>query len=131
MAKPLGPKSLVIRQAISAHPDKGNKDIAELINDSQDRLDDKIKVTPQEVAMQKQAMKKVRGDATPSAAGKGGGKKGGRPRQAAAEPQATPAQRPASAGPVDLIDRTLELAILCGGLPQLKRLVERLADMQR
>ena len=38
MAKPLGPKSLLIRQAITAYPDKGNKEIAKLFNDSAARL---------------------------------------------------------------------------------------------
>jgi peptide subunit release factor RF-3 len=41
MAKPLGPKSLLIRQAIIAHPDKGNTELAEMLMDSADRLDDK------------------------------------------------------------------------------------------
>ena len=70
MAKPLGPKSLLIRDAIKAHPNKGNKEIAELLNDSHDRMDDKIKVTPQDVAQQKQALKKAGGEAaapTPAA----------------------------------------------------------------
>ena len=70
MSKPLGPKSLVIREAIKAHPNKGNKEIAEFINDSHDRMDDKIKVTPQDVAQQKQALKKAGGEAaapTPAA----------------------------------------------------------------
>ncbi len=61
MSKPLGPKSLVIREAIKAHPNKGNKEIAEFIDDSHDRMDDKIKVTPQDVAQQKQALKKAGG----------------------------------------------------------------------
>ncbi len=78
MAKPLVPKSLLIRDAIKAHPNKGNKEIAELINDSHDRMDDKIKVTPQDIAQQKQAMKKAGESPAPSAAGNGGGKKGAR-----------------------------------------------------
>ena len=65
MAKPLGPKSLLIRKAIQDHPDKGNTALAEMLNDSNDRMDDKIKVTANDVAAQKQAMKK--GSPTPAA----------------------------------------------------------------
>lgn len=56
--KPLGPKSLLIREAITAHPDKGNTELAGMINDSDARMDDKIKVSVQDVAQQRQAMKK-------------------------------------------------------------------------
>jgi len=136
MAKPLGPKSLLIRDAIKAHPNKGNKEIAELINDSHDRMDDKIKVTPQDVAQQKQAMKKAGESPAPSAAGNGGGKRGGR-RAAGAQATTAPAALPRtaaaaspSANPVDLIDKTLDLAQQCGGLAALKRLVDRLVGMQ-
>ena len=135
MAKPLGPKSLVIREAIKAHPNKGNKEIAELINDSHDRMDDKIKVTPQDVAQQKQALKKAGGEAAapaaapapaPAAAGTSKGK-GGRPRKVATV--AAPAARAAatSSSPVDLIDKAFSLAQECGGFEQLKKLVDRLA----
>src|SRR4051794_28897026 len=58
MAKPLGTKSRVIRAAIAANPDKGNTELAEMLNDSQDRLDDKLMFTAPDVAAQKQAMKK-------------------------------------------------------------------------
>ena len=136
MAKPLGPKSLLIRDAIKAHPNKGNKEIAELINDSHDRMDDKIKVTPQDIAQQKQAMKKAGESPAPSAAGNGGGKKGARraggaqASTAPATPPRTAAAMSPSANPVDLIDKTLDLAQQCGGLAALKRLVDRLAGMQ-
>ena len=137
MAKPLGPKSLLIRDAIKAHPNKGNKEIAELINDSHDRMDDKIKVTPQDIAQQKQAMKKAGESSAPSAAGNGGGKRGGR-RAAGAQATTVPsaAPRPAAAAspstnPVDLIDKALDLAQQCGGVAALKRLVDRLADMRK
>ncbi len=135
MAKPLGPKSLLIRDAIKAHPKKGNKEIAELINDSHDRMDDKIKVTPQDIAQQKQAMKKA--GTAPAATRKVGGKKGGRQAagaQASPAPAAPPraaATAAPSANPVDLIDKALDLAQQCGGLATLKKLVDRLADMQR
>ncbi len=135
MAKPLGPKSLLIRQAITAHPDKGNTAIAEMLNDADARMDDKIKVTAQDVAAQKQAMKKAGATATPAPApaapaAKPARKKPGRkPGRPAAAPQ--PAPPAAAASPVDLIDKTLDLAQQAGGVAALKRLVDRLADMQR
>ena len=139
MAKPLGPKSLLIRQTIAAHPDKGNKEIAELINDSHDRMDDKIKVTPQDIAQQKQAMKKAgelpkAGTGTGGKKGRGNGGRRAAGQQAATAPAVPPrAAAPAasSANPVDLIDKALDLAQQCGGVATLKRLVDRLADMQR
>ncbi len=138
MAKPLGQKSLVIRQAITAHPDKGNTAIAEMLNDADERMDDKIKVTAQDVAAQKQAMKKAGATATPAPAPaepatkparKKPGRKPGRPAAPAAPAAAAP--RPAGTNPVDLIDQTLELASRAGGVGELKKLVDRLADMRR
>jgi hypothetical protein len=133
MAKPLGPKSILIRHAIKANPDLGNTEIATLINGSEDRKRDKIEVKPGDIAQQRQAMKKA-GEAVPAprAASKPAGKKGkgGRTRQAAAPPAGAP-QPAAQAGPVDLIDKTLDLAQQAGGVAALKRLVDRLADMQK
>src|SRR5262245_85427 len=133
MAKPLGPKSLLIREAIRAHPDKGNTDLAELINSSDARKEDKIKVQPGDIAAQRQARKKA-GEAVPAEARKGGRKKGG-PKgrhSAGAQASAAPAKqgRPAAAAtasPVDLIDRVFGLAEACAGMEQLKRLADRLA----
>lgn len=134
MAKPLGPKSLLIREAIKAHPRMGNTELAELINSSDARKEDKISVKPGDIAAQKQAMKKA-GETVPAATG--GRKKGGR-RRAASQPATSPAVQPRpaaaaspSASPVDLIDKTLDLAAQAGGVAALKRLVDRLADMQR
>jgi hypothetical protein len=140
MAKPLGPKSLLIRQAITTHSGKGNTELAELLNDSHDRMDDKIKVTAQDVAAQRQAMKKPGAAKAPAAAaapapatkpaGNGRRKPGRKPgrKPAAAAPRPAVASAPAS--PVDLIDRTFALAQECGGFEQLKRLVDRIAVMQ-
>ena len=50
MAKPLGPKSILIREAIKANPDLGNTEIAELLNGSEDRKRDKIEVKPGDIA---------------------------------------------------------------------------------
>ncbi len=57
MAKPLGPKSLLIREAITAHPGKGITKSAAVFNDVPERMDYKIKVKAQDVAQQRQAMK--------------------------------------------------------------------------
>jgi hypothetical protein len=139
MAKPLGPKSILIRNAITANPGKGNTELAEMLNDAEERMDDKIKVTAQDVAAQRQAMKKPGAAKAPTAAaapaatkvaGNGRRKPGRKPGQkpAAASPRA--ASAPVAVSPVDLIDRTLALAQECGGIEQLRRLVERLAGMR-
>ncbi len=134
MAKPLGPKSMLIRQAITTHPGKGNTELAEMLNDAPERMDDKFKFTAQDVAAQRQAMKKPGAQmaaATPAApaakpAGNGRRKPGRKPgRKPADAPRAAAASAPAS--PVDLIDRTFALAQQCGGMAELKRLVDRLA----
>jgi hypothetical protein len=133
MAKPLGEKSILIRNAITAHPDKTPKEIADLLNDSDDRMDDKIKVTPNDVSQQKQAMKKPGAQKAPAAAkkpaGNGRRKPGRKPgrKPAAAAPRAVSA--PAAANPVELIDWTFALAQQCGGIQQLKKLVDRLAGV--
>lgn len=140
MAKPLGPKSLLIREAIRAHADLGNTELAELINSSDARKEDKIKVTANDVAQQRQAMKKA-GETVPTPTRGGGMKKGGARggrRRAAAQASAAPAGLPQSAGaavapsasPLDLIDKAFALADECGGFEQLKRLVDRLAQVQ-
>jgi hypothetical protein len=131
MAKPLGPKSQLIRKAITANPGKGNTELAEMLSAAPERKADKIKVTAQDVATQRQAMKKPGAQKAPSAASatkpsaKKPGRKPGR-KPAVAAPRDTSA--PVSS-PVDLIDRTLALAQECGGVGQLKRLVDRLAGM--
>lgn len=134
MAKPLGPKSKLIRDAITANPGKGNKALADMLNSDEERQADKIKVTPNDVAQQRQAMKKA-GAAKPEpakAASKpavNGRKKGG--RKAGAPESAKAASTSAQASPIDLLDKTLDLARQCGGVAALKRLVDRLADMQK
>jgi hypothetical protein len=123
MAQSLGPKSILIREAILAHPDKGNTALAAFLNDADDRKKDKFKVTAQDVAAQKQAMKKS-GTEPPAAEGNKRGRKPG-------TKVASVAPRPvaASASPVDLIDKTFALAVECGGIAQLKRLVDRLSGV--
>jgi hypothetical protein len=137
MAKPLGPKSLLIRQAITASPDLGNTALAAQINGSDARSKDKIKVTANDVAQQRQAMKKA-GAALASAAAarpgaipprrKPGSKPRGKPAAAPGQIAARTAPAPATVGPVELIDRVFALADTCGGLEQLSRLVVRLVQ---
>jgi hypothetical protein len=125
MAKPLGQKSRIIREAIHNHPDKGNTAIAEMLNDSADRLDDKLTFTATDVSQQRTALKNLgksasgaapapatqeaateatpaRGDATPASqpeapAPKRRGRKAGRKPKArtAANDAPAPAPRPA------------------------------------
>ena len=140
MAKPIGQKSLLIRQAITAHPDKTPKEVAELLNDADDRMDDKLKFTPNDISQQKQAMKKPGATVAPAAApapaatkptGNGRRKPGRKPGRKPAAPADAPrpATVSASTSPVDLIDKTFALAQECGGMAELKRLVDRLAGV--
>jgi hypothetical protein len=74
-------------------------------------------------------MKKA-GEPVPSGTGQKGRGKGGRGAASTAAPAAVPTVA-ASASPVDLIDKALDLAQQCGGVAALKKLVDRLADLQR
>jgi hypothetical protein len=139
MAKQLSLKTRVIREAISANPDKGPKAVAALVNKAEERERDGIHVTPTEVAHQKLALQK------PGAAQVEAPPAPEPPvRRAAPEPEPVkpaPKKRvrepilrdaptaPAKAGmsAVELIDRVFALAEECGGMAQLKRLVDRLA----
>jgi hypothetical protein len=121
MAKPLGEKAKLIREAVQGNPDLGNMELA-----------DSIEVTPAQIAQQKQAMKKADGAATSAA------KKPGRPATAKAVPNNTapvqiaapalPATASAAADPVDLIQDVFTLARKCGGVERLKRLVDTVAE---
>jgi hypothetical protein len=148
MAKPLSEKSRIIRAAIVGNPGKSNKDLAEMLNDSQDRLDDKITFKPDDIAQQKQAMKKpgaakaatlAAGPEKASAAttrekpakpyaGKKRGRKPGQ-KPAAQRQAAHVTAKPVASGPVAVIDKVFGLAQECGGFGQLKQLVDRLAGM--
>jgi hypothetical protein len=152
MAKPLSPKSQLIREAIAAHPNKKPKGLADLINSSEARKEDKIKVTPGDVTNQKQALKGMaetaaKQAAVPAAAapapepvaaepaakpqlnrnGTPRKKPGRKPgyKKAAAAPVAAPAKKTASA--VDVVESVFGLAEQVGGIAQLKKLVDRLA----
>src|SRR4051794_25553634 len=126
MAKPLSPKSKLIREALKANPKLGNADPAKLINSSDARKEDKIKVTATDVGNQKQALKAMNATARKKA-------KSPKPAtsMAANKPQAARAQSmngaTKAAGPVELIDRVFDLAEQCGGLAQLKKLVDRIS----
>ncbi len=126
MAKPLGPKSILIREAIHASPRAGNKKLAEMINSSEARKDDGIEVTAADVALQRKLLKKAGAKAKRSGNG-ATAKRGGTPAAANGKaPPAAPAAAPV--GVVELIDEVFSLAGKCGGLVGLKRLVDRLAE---
>jgi hypothetical protein len=150
MAKPPGAKTLVIREAIRTHPDKGNADLAELINSAEARKEDRISVTAADVNQQKQALKKlaVPANGEPVAASetsasqsettpkkRGGRKPGPKPgtrKAASAAPTSVPAPKPAGhSRPVELLGKVFDLAKGCGGFGELKLLVDRLAGMER
>src|SRR5438876_5154145 len=102
MAKPLSPKSQLIRETIAAHPRLGNTQLAELINGSDDRKTDKIQVTATDVSNQKQALKALNGKAKK--------KKAPKAQKAASKAAGTPQAAPVrAASPVDLVERVFDL----------------------
>jgi hypothetical protein len=125
MAKPLSPKSQLIREALKANPKLGNADLAKLINSSDVRKEDKIKVTATDIGNQKQALKAMNATAKKKA------KTHKAPTTAATEPRAARAKpsngATKTASPVALIDGVFDLAERCGGFRELKRLVDRLS----
>ena len=131
MAKPLGPKSTLIRQAIKSNPDLGNAEIAHLINGSDEAKKGKIEVKPADVAQQKQAMKKA-GETLTAPTADGGKKQGRRKgvRRGGRKAAAPRAQAQGSGNPAELLDRVFGLAQECGGIGTLKRLVDRMAELQ-
>jgi hypothetical protein len=127
MARTLSPKSKLIREALKANPKLGNADLAKLINSSDARKGDKIKVTATDVGNQKQALKAMNATARKKA-------KAHKPAAstAANKPQAARAHSmngaTKSVSPVDLVERVFDLAEQCGGLAQLKKLVDRISE---
>src|SRR4051812_46733480 len=116
MAKPLGPKATLIREAINAHPRKRDETLADLINASDARKEDGIRVTANDVSRQRQAMKKLRTKGKKEAAAQNGAP------EPAVQDEAPPAAPVSSTGsPVDLMDRLFDLATACGGIDGLKR----------
>ncbi len=159
MAKTLSEKSIIIRRALAAHPAKGNTELAAMLNDAVERLDDRFKFTGQEVANQKQMMKKpgvtkvdeplspspvvklaetvaeiVADEPAPAPATpepkRRGRKPGAKNKPRATAPAAartTPRPAPATVSAADLVGRVFALAKDCGGMGELRRLVEALA----
>ena len=125
MAKALGPKSRIIRAALAAHPGMKNIELAETINHLPESKAEGITVTAMDVAAQKQAMKKPGAEKVAPGRGTAARKKPGR------KPKATSAASTSSAkqvNAVDLIDGVLTLAKKAGGVAELKRLVDRIAE---
>lgn len=128
MAKPLGVKARLIREALRDYPDVGNKDLAERLSAKAEGFD----IKPSDIAAQKMALKKLAaGSSEPD-------EEDFEEELLAAEPapeplevvtRTAPGHSPAKAAdPLDLIDEVFILARKCGGIERLKRLVDRLAD---
>jgi hypothetical protein len=122
MAKPLGAKSRLIREAIAAHPKTGNTDLAKLIMSGDARTEDGIKVSANDVAQQRIQMKKAGGEPA-----KKPGRKPGRTPPVAVPAVTAAAPAVKKAGPADLIARLFALADECGGMAELKQMVDLLA----
>src|SRR3954468_20150319 len=103
--KPLGEKSRVIRQAIKAHPDMGNAELAVLLAGQHSELD--IDFKPGDIAAQRQALKKLAENGDED----GDGDEGWGPDEAppAAPQVARATERPATpapaADPTAVVDR--------------------------
>jgi hypothetical protein len=128
MAKPLSPKSQLIREAIVANSKLGNTELASLINSSDARKGDKIKVSATDVGNQRQALKAMSATAKKKA-------KSQKPASKAADKPQAAHVRPAnattkSASPVALIDGVFDLAERCGGFSELKKLVDRICEVR-
>lgn len=126
MAKPLGSKSVLIRDAITSHPNKGNTEIAEMLNGDEERKADRIKVSARDVATQRQAMRKV---GTPARArrrsgAKKPGRKGGR-KPARKQPPAAATPTTAQAPAADLFEHieAIREAVRQLGAEQVKKIV--------
>jgi hypothetical protein len=150
MPKPLSEKSRVIREAINANPDLGNKELAELLNGSPERQQDRLKVSATDVARQKLVLKQAGQGAAEEGPEATGGKQSEpkarrrrpaqrRRKRQTPEPAAAAAREVAANGPdrggppakpLELIDRLFDLATECGGFEALKRLVDRCAALE-
>jgi hypothetical protein len=144
MAKPLGPKSILIRDAIKNNPDLGNTEIAQLINGSDERKKDKIEVKPGDIAAQRQAMKKAgvavvpavaaEADRAEEPAGKGRVDKkrpGRRPsRKPGRQPTAASAVPPAPTATTDVFTHmeAIKEAVRTLGADQVRRIVGLFED---
>jgi hypothetical protein len=125
MAKTPGPKTTRIREAIKSHPAIGNTELAHQLT-SEKGYD--YEVTPQDVASQRQALKKLEGIPTKR------GKRGRKPAvaTAAAVPAMVVAHAPKKthASPADLLDHVRGLAKEAGGFGELKRIVEHFIEVK-
>jgi hypothetical protein len=126
MAKPLGAKSLLIREAIMAHPKMGNTRIAATLNGHEARKTDKFEFKAQDVAQQKVAMKKAAGGTTRRRKRKSAVKPA--PAAATATRKATTSHE--HKNPIVLVERVFALARDCGGMGALKDLVVLLAEQR-
>jgi hypothetical protein len=126
MAKPLGEKSRIIREAITANPKLGNTKVAALLNGHDDRKKDKLEFKAQDVAQQKVAMKKAAGVPIKRRKRKAAVKPA--PAAATATKKAAPAHE--HKNPVALVERVFALARDCGGMGALKDLVVLLAGQR-
>lgn len=137
MAKTLTPKTQAIREAILAHPDTGPKALAQLINNAEEREADGVHVTPGEVASQQQAMRRTGASlpAKPAEEPRPAKKPRPEPEPVAEEEEAPPPRKERKAPArkpdlLDLLDKVVELATECGGIGELKRIVDRLIELR-
>src|ERR1700681_1319089 len=105
----------------------GNTELAEFINSSDARKEDKIEVKANDIAQQKQAMKNVGELPAPSAATDGGKKRGSKPATAARAASVTAAPSPAKKSAVAASTMSGGVA---GHVEAIKKAVEELGADQ-
>src|SRR2546421_2818356 len=109
----------------------GNTELADLLAGQHSELD--IDFKPGDIAAQRQALKKLAEDGDEDEDGDDGWGPDEAPPAAPAPQAARATERPATpapaADPTAVVDRVFDLARDCGGWENLRRLVDRLADL--
>jgi hypothetical protein len=124
----------VIRDALAESPGLRTADLVEALNDHTDRLDDKLSFSEGDVLAVRKTMKKSRQAPTISPATPEAVPEPPAPVEVAPPKQTKPRRiesETSATSPVDLIDKVFDLAKECGGIDQLKRLVDRIAEIRR
>lgn len=121
MAKPLSPKSIVIRRMLAAHPDLSSGEIARLCNAEPERESDFIEVSSTDVTIQRNALAKRKEDTEDDEPRE--------PLRSVAPSVPSPA-RSSLLDPLDVLDAIEDLkrvAQRLGGYDQVRRIIDRLS----
>jgi hypothetical protein len=127
MAKPPGERTKLIRQAIMDHRGMGNTALANKLNEQSPGHN----IKPNDIAQQRQAMKKLgKGGAKGPKATKGGKKAEPRPDKPAASVAAVKAAPGSSGLTTDDVDDLLSLVLKVGGVDNLIRYLQLMRSIR-